>query len=200
MAECALLPLPDRAPMSTSVAPGNKPCLDVSHIEDLQLAASKLLGSHRRSFQAAMAVKYCQGNPRPKPSRCLAGAVIPWRWDCMSGAPGSSAWVRNRPVVAIALGGAPPRGGRGSVRTGRDSFPARPDLPHHPLLHPPDRGSSPPAVARLGQSPRRLCPRPAPWRRCSIATVTGCGRCSRNVGEIGWPLLALEIAPLVQMA
>ena len=50
--------------MSTSVASGNKPCLDASHIEDLKLAASKLLGSQRRSFQAAMAVKYCQGNPR----------------------------------------------------------------------------------------------------------------------------------------
>ena len=64
MAECALLPLPDRAPMSTSVPPDNKPCLDASHVEDLKLAASKLLGSQRRSFQAAMAVKYCQGNPR----------------------------------------------------------------------------------------------------------------------------------------
>lgn len=50
--------------MSTSVPPGNKPGLDASHIEDLKLAASKLLGSQRRSFQAAMAVKYCQGNPR----------------------------------------------------------------------------------------------------------------------------------------
>ena len=50
--------------MSTSVPPGNKPCLDASHVEDLKLAASKLLGSQRRSFQAAMAVKYCQGNPR----------------------------------------------------------------------------------------------------------------------------------------
>jgi len=36
MAECALLSLSDRAPMSTSVAPGNKPCLDASHIEDLK--------------------------------------------------------------------------------------------------------------------------------------------------------------------
>ena len=50
--------------MSTSVAPGNKPCLEASHVEDLKLAASKLLGSQRRSFQAAMAAKYCQGNPR----------------------------------------------------------------------------------------------------------------------------------------
>lgn len=50
--------------MNTSIPPGNKPGLDVSHIEDLKLAASKLLGSQRRSFQAAMAVKYCQGNPR----------------------------------------------------------------------------------------------------------------------------------------
>jgi Rhodopirellula transposase DDE domain len=50
--------------MNTSVPPTNKPCLDASHVEDLKLAASKRLGAQRRSFQAAMAVKYCQGHPR----------------------------------------------------------------------------------------------------------------------------------------
>jgi len=38
--------------------------LDTSHVEDLKLAASKLSGSKRRSFQSAMALKYCAGSPR----------------------------------------------------------------------------------------------------------------------------------------
>lgn len=36
--------------------------LRLSQIEDLQLAASKLLGAVRRSFQAEMALKYCGGS------------------------------------------------------------------------------------------------------------------------------------------
>lgn len=35
-----------------------------SQIKDLQLAASKLLGAARRSFQAEMALKYCEGSAR----------------------------------------------------------------------------------------------------------------------------------------
>jgi hypothetical protein len=38
--------------------------LDTRHVEDLKLAASKLSGSKRRSFQSAMALKYCAGSPR----------------------------------------------------------------------------------------------------------------------------------------
>jgi hypothetical protein len=40
------------------------PPIDASHVEDLKLAASKLSGSRRRSFQATMALKYCAGSPR----------------------------------------------------------------------------------------------------------------------------------------
>ena len=35
-----------------------------SHIEDLKAASKKISGAERRSFQAEMSLKYCQGNPR----------------------------------------------------------------------------------------------------------------------------------------
>src|SRR5512134_1798241 len=38
--------------------------LHASQIEDLRLASSMLSGEERRSFQAAMALKYCAGNAR----------------------------------------------------------------------------------------------------------------------------------------
>ena len=38
--------------------------LNASQIEDLRLASSMLSGEERRSFQAAMALKYCGGNAR----------------------------------------------------------------------------------------------------------------------------------------
>ena len=38
--------------------------LSASQIDDLRLASSKMTGVERRSFQAAMALKYCGGNAR----------------------------------------------------------------------------------------------------------------------------------------
>jgi Rhodopirellula transposase DDE domain len=38
--------------------------LHASQIEDLRLASAKMSGAKRRSFQAAMALKYCGGNAR----------------------------------------------------------------------------------------------------------------------------------------
>ena len=38
--------------------------LSASQIEDLKLASSKMSGADRRAFQAAMTLKYCQGNAR----------------------------------------------------------------------------------------------------------------------------------------
>ncbi len=38
--------------------------LNASQIEDLRLAASKMRGAERRSFQAQMTLKYCDGNAR----------------------------------------------------------------------------------------------------------------------------------------
>ncbi len=46
--------------------------LSSSQIKDLRLAASKLLGARRRSFQAEMALKYCEGSAR------LAETVFRW--------------------------------------------------------------------------------------------------------------------------
>jgi hypothetical protein len=43
-----------------------------SQIADLRLAASKMTGPNRRAFQAAMALKYCQGNP------LLAETIFGW--------------------------------------------------------------------------------------------------------------------------
>jgi len=50
--------------MNTTLAPVNKPALAASHTEDLRLAASKMLGAERRSFQAAMTLNYCGGSAR----------------------------------------------------------------------------------------------------------------------------------------
>jgi hypothetical protein len=49
-----------------------KVSLSPSQIEDLRLAASKLKGAARRSFQAEMTVKYCDGNAH------LAEQVFGW--------------------------------------------------------------------------------------------------------------------------
>jgi len=42
----------------------NKGSLEASHIEDIQLASSKMTGAARRAFQAEMAMKYCGGIAR----------------------------------------------------------------------------------------------------------------------------------------
>jgi hypothetical protein len=46
------------------IARMNSTDLDAGHRDDLKLAAAKMLGAKRRAFQAAMALKYCAGNPR----------------------------------------------------------------------------------------------------------------------------------------
>lgn len=56
---------------STSILE-NQALPDPDHLDDLKLAASKMLGAKRRAFQAAMALKYCAGNPRQ------AEAVFGW--------------------------------------------------------------------------------------------------------------------------
>ena len=39
--------------------------MNASQVEDLKPAASLLTGPKRRAFEAAMAIKYCQGNAAP---------------------------------------------------------------------------------------------------------------------------------------
>jgi hypothetical protein len=50
----------------------SRPSLTPSQIADLRLAASKLRGPERRSFEAEMTLKYCEGNP------LMAEAVFGW--------------------------------------------------------------------------------------------------------------------------
>jgi hypothetical protein len=50
----------------------SQPSLTPSQIADLRLAASQLSGPDRRSFEAEMTLKYCQGNP------LKAEAVFGW--------------------------------------------------------------------------------------------------------------------------
>ena len=50
--------------MGTIFSSADKPSLGASHIEDLKQAASKMLSVERRSFEAAMALKYCGGSAR----------------------------------------------------------------------------------------------------------------------------------------
>lgn len=59
--------------MSTIFSSADKPSLDASHIEDLKQAASKMRFVERRSFEAAMALKYCGGSARQ------AETVFGWR-------------------------------------------------------------------------------------------------------------------------
>jgi hypothetical protein len=56
----------------TSTTESSLLLLSSSQIEDLKLASSKMSGADRRAFQAAMTLKYCQGNAR------LAERVFGW--------------------------------------------------------------------------------------------------------------------------
>lgn len=88
--------------------------LSASQIEDLRLAASKMHGAERRSFQAEMALKYCQGNAR------FAERVFGWGRvnvevglaeartgiicvGAQSGYSGAKCWEEKYPQVAAAL-------------------------------------------------------------------------------------------------
>ena len=50
--------------MTPITVPENPAIPEVGHLDDLKLAARKMLGAERRAFQAAMALKYCAGSPR----------------------------------------------------------------------------------------------------------------------------------------
>jgi hypothetical protein len=88
--------------------------LHASQIEDLKLASSKMCAAERRSFQAAMTLKYCRGSARQ------AERVFGWNRDtvelglheqrtgviCLGAQAafgGSRLWEDQRPDVAQAL-------------------------------------------------------------------------------------------------
>lgn len=88
--------------------------LSASQIEDLKLASSKMSGAERRSFQAAMTLKYCRGNARQ------AERVLGWNRDtvelglherrtgitCLGAQAaccGNRLWEEQYPAVAEAL-------------------------------------------------------------------------------------------------
>jgi len=85
-----------------------------AQIADLRLAASKMSGATRRSFQAEMALKYCDGNAR------LAERVLGWGRNnievglaerrsgivcvgAQAGNSGGKRWEEKHPEVAAAL-------------------------------------------------------------------------------------------------
>lgn len=88
--------------------------LSASQIEDLRLAAAKMHGAERRSFQAEMTLKYCEGNAR------LAERVFGWGRvnvevglaekrtgmicvGAQSGYGGAKRWEEKSPEVAASL-------------------------------------------------------------------------------------------------
>src|SRR6266851_8655377 len=92
----------------------SRPSLTPSQIADLRLAASKLTGPERRSFEAAMTLKYCAGNP------LMAEAVFGWGRQTValglaerrsglicrgsqSAFSGRKRWEEQHPQVAAAL-------------------------------------------------------------------------------------------------
>ena len=48
----------------------SRPLLTPAQIADLRLASSKLTGPERRSFEAAMTLQYCEGNPLRAEALC----------------------------------------------------------------------------------------------------------------------------------
>jgi hypothetical protein len=99
--------------VQSTIRPSLSP-ISVSQIEDLKLASSKLTGAERRSFQAAMTLKYCKGSAR------LAEEVFGWGREtvqlglneqrtgiiCLgaqSAYSGDKRWEEKHPEVAQAL-------------------------------------------------------------------------------------------------
>jgi hypothetical protein len=100
--------------MKPTRVPANATLADAGHLDDLKLAASKMLGPERRAFQAAMALKYCAGSPRQ------AEAVFGWSrravalglhekrsgvvcLSAQSAFAGEKRWEEKHPDVADAL-------------------------------------------------------------------------------------------------
>jgi hypothetical protein len=100
--------------MTQGFSPTERSLLDPGHLEDLKLAATKMHGEARRSFQVEMALKYCAGSARQ------AEAVFGWSrhavevglhekrtgLTCLGarkGFCGNKLWEARHPEVAEAL-------------------------------------------------------------------------------------------------
>lgn len=100
--------------MASTDSPATQATLSMAHLEDLKLAASKMLGAERRAFQAEMAVRYCDASARK------AELVFGWGRGavelglhekrtgivCLSAqaaVAGSKLWEEKHPEVAQAL-------------------------------------------------------------------------------------------------
>ena len=92
----------------------SRPSLTPSQIADLRLASSKLTGPERRSFEAAMTLKYCEGNPLRAEALCgwgrqtVALGLAERRTGIMclgaqSAFSGRKRWEEQHPQVAQAL-------------------------------------------------------------------------------------------------
>lgn len=98
------------------IAPPDKEPLSSSQIADLRLAASKLSGAKRRSFQAEICLKYCHGSAR------LSETIFGWSRETVelglaekrtgitcvgaqSSLSGTKRWEERYPEVAQALQG-----------------------------------------------------------------------------------------------
>lgn len=100
--------------MNHATDSGNRSNPESGHLNDLKLAASKMLGVKRRAFQAEMTVKYCAGSPRQ------AEVLFGWNRDAVelglherrtgivclnvhSAVAGDKRWEHKHPEVAEAL-------------------------------------------------------------------------------------------------
>jgi hypothetical protein len=100
--------------MSNAPLPGDLSIAESGHLNDLKLAASKMLGEKRRAFQAEMAVKYCAESSRQ------AELLFGWNRDAVelglhekrtgivclsvhSAVAGDKRWEEKHPEVASAL-------------------------------------------------------------------------------------------------
>lgn len=163
----------------SSVTESTASPLSASQIEDLRLASSKMTGVERRSFQAAMALKYCGGNARE------AERLFGWGRHtvqlglherrtgliCLGAQAafcGSRLWEEQHPQVAQALW-ALVEGHSQQDPTFRTALSYT-------------RLTAAEALKQLraqGFPEEQLPLAQARWQRCSIAMVTACARCSR---------------------
>ena len=86
-------------------------------------------GAERRSFQAAMALKYCRVMPA-KRSGYSGGAARRCNWAYTSSARGSSAWAHKRPSAGIGSGKSNTQRSRKRCGRWRNPRANRTDLPH----------------------------------------------------------------------